>query len=148
MYDYELRLEPAPGIPSVALEGDAQHAGFQFRAVAEVAEREKETTWLRSGAATGGKDDLWTDTRWVACRYTVGGVPVVVLHCDHPSNPKPVVYSTRAYGRFGAFFERTLEAGRPLTLRYRLVVLPGDQERSFDPRHLEAFATSFGAAAR
>jgi hypothetical protein len=39
---------------------------------------------------------------------------------DHPSNPRPTTFSTRPYGRFGAYFDREVAPGEPLTLKYRL----------------------------
>lgn len=41
---------------------------------------------------------------------------------DHPDNPRPTVYNTRAYGRLGPFFRATLKEGEPLVVRYRLLV--------------------------
>ena len=42
---------------------------------------------------------------------------------DHPKNPRPTVYSTRYYGRFGAYFEKDLKKGEKLELRYRIFIV-------------------------
>ena len=42
---------------------------------------------------------------------------------DHPKNPRPTVYSTRNYGRFGAYFEKDLKKGEKLELRYRIFIV-------------------------
>lgn len=129
--DYEIALAAA-GPEPVTLGGDPHHAGFQFRAAQEVADREKETLWLRAEGAKAGKDDVWEDCAWAVCRFTVQGHPGAVQMSDHPSNPRPTSCPTRAYGRFGFFFRARLEPGVPLRLRYRLVVMDGSRPEAAD----------------
>jgi hypothetical protein len=113
------------------LDGDPQHAGFHFRAAQEVAEGASGTSggtakYLRPASAKLTKNDEWLDTPWAACMFSIKGKPYTVIHLDHPDNPKPVTYSTRAYGRFGAFFKGNVEKGKPLTLKYRIIVMGGE----------------------
>jgi len=106
---------------AVALRGDPQHAGFQLRVADEVAQR-KDARYVRPDGAKGGEDDVWTDCPWVTGLFRIGGFDVAVLHMSHPDNPTPLAYSTRAYGRFGAFFTADVLPDRPLLLRYRLLI--------------------------
>ena len=63
----------------------------------------------------------------MAMSYGVAGKRYSVLHMNHPDNPKGTVYSAyRDYGRFGAFFKRTIEKNQTLTLRYRIWVGRGE----------------------
>lgn len=106
----------------VALRGDPHHAGFQIRVADEVAQR-KDARYIRPPEAKEGKDDTWTDCRWVVGLFTIGGHDVAVQHMSHPDNPGPLVYSTRDYGRFGAFCTPDIRPDEPVRLRYRLLVL-------------------------
>ena len=63
-----------------------------------------------------------------------------VQYCEDPALPKPSRYSERPYGRFGAFFKTTLEADKPLTLRYQLNITRGDSPA---PETLQAWYTDF-----
>ncbi len=59
------------------------------------------------------------DLPWVAMSHGLNNRHYSVLHINHPGNPSPTVYSAyRDYGRFGAYFEKKIQPGRPLTLRY------------------------------
>ncbi len=107
----------------VTLRGDPQHAGFQLRVADEVAQR-KDARYVRPASAKDAKNDVWIDCPWVAGLFTIGGRQVAIQHMSHPDNPQPVSYSTRPYGRFGAFFTADLTPNQPLRLRYRLVVVP------------------------
>ena len=126
--DYDIELHATAG--EVVLDGDAQHAGFHFRAADEVAARPEATAVVFAEGAreltdvpASAKGAAFADARWVAQRYTIAGRPCTVLHLDHPGNPRPTVYGVRAYGRFGAFPRVRLVPGAPVRLRYRLVVL-------------------------
>ncbi len=134
--DYDIALTAVDG--DIDLDGDAQHAGFQFRAADEVAASPADTvTVLAAGAAAvasvpeGVRGAVIADARWVAQRYTIAGRRCTVLHCDHPDNARPTVYGVRPYGRFGAFPRVHLAAGETVRLRYRITVLAVDDA---DPR--------------
>src|SRR5687767_9108728 len=105
--DVAFKLE-APSGP-VKLEGDLQHAGFHFRAAQEVHKRQKETNYLVQEGATKVKDAL-EKCNWVVCQFNLGEKRYAVAHFNEPKNAQPVQYSTRAYGRFGAFSKTQIAA--------------------------------------
>lgn len=118
--DFTFELS-APSGP-VKLEGDPQHAGFHFRAAEEVERHEKDTRYIRPQGAQDKKGDVWAECPWVVCDFTVEGKRYSVMHMSGPANPKPSVYSTRAYGRFGNFFTTEVKPGAPLKLNFRLLI--------------------------
>ncbi|MEX2286283.1 MAG: DUF6807 family protein [Planctomycetaceae bacterium] len=118
----------------ITLDGDRQHAGFQFRAAQSVAESNSARYVRPSGFPeqpeayeVTDKDNppLHIDLGWLAMTYTVDGRQYTVEYFEDPSLPKPARYSERPYGRFGAFFKTTLEPDKPLEMRYRLFVTSG-----------------------
>jgi hypothetical protein len=128
--------------PQVICDGDAQHAGFQFRAHNEVADTTApQTYYLRpDGVAQKGEtrnpannpspdrpeDALCMNEPFKGMSFIVGGERYTVAYLDHPQNPKPTWYSERDYGRFGSYFVATLTPDQPLVVRYRLVILKGE----------------------
>ncbi len=106
---------------SLQLRGDPQHGGFQIRLAEEVAQR-KDAKYVYPPSARAEPNDVWVDCPWVAGVFAIEGHRVAVLFMSHPDNPGPVRWSTRDYGRFGAWFETDIAAGKPLDLRYRLKV--------------------------
>jgi hypothetical protein len=118
--DFDITLRGADG--EVRLDGDPAHGGFQFRAAQEVAER-KDCTYILPSSAKGGANDNWTDCPWAAARITVEGHAYWIVHMDAPSNPRPAIYNTRSYGRFGAFFRATIPAEEELRLRFRVLMI-------------------------
>lgn len=118
LLDHRVTLAAAGGEP-VELEGDPAHAGFQVRLVESVAHPHCRYR-LSAEAVTEGDDD-WHDASWAAAEFSVGLLNFYeVLFHDHPSNPRPTVFNTRAYGHFGPSFRTTLRPGEPLELRYGL----------------------------
>jgi hypothetical protein len=147
--DFTSTLTPA--VPELALDGDPQHAGFHFRASDEVAQDTKgQTYYIRPGDGRGepGETRNWPDDQsqkdlpWKAMSFVTGGERSTVLYLDHPENPKPAMHSERDYGRFGSYFVATLTPDKPLTVRYRLVVRPGEMT----PEEAEALAKDFTGA--
>jgi hypothetical protein len=65
-------------------------------------------------------------------RYTVS-------YLDHPKNPKEARFSEREFGRFGSYFEYTLEKGKPLTVHYRLWL----QEGLMKPKDVATLSNDF-----
>ena len=124
---------------AVRLDGDPQHAGFQFRAAEEV--QQGKTTYVRPEGAKGTGNDVWENCPWVAGLFKVAGRSYAVVHMDHPDNPRPAVYSTRDYGRFGPFFTHDLKPEAPLAVRYRVLVL--DAEKHADASTAAAFAARY-----
>jgi hypothetical protein len=138
--DVSFVLEAPSGGP-VKLEGDVQHAGFHFRAANEVHKRQKETAYILPEGAVKKGGDVYEQCNWVVCQFNIGDKRYATAHFNDPKNPTPVQYSTRAYGRFGAFSKTQIEADKPLTLRYRVIVTdtavvpPGtaaDWQKKFD----------------
>ena len=60
--------------------------------------------------------------------FVVNGQRYTCCYLDHPSNPKPARYSERDYGRFGSYFEYDLEPAKPLDVRYRIWLQPGEMD--------------------
>jgi hypothetical protein len=127
LIEFASRLSTAGG--KVRLDGNAPHAGFQFRADQEVAEgTEKLTYYLRPdgkggmGQARGSAMDL----PWDAISFVLGDDRYTVLYIDRPDNPKPAEYNERTYGRFGSFFPYEIDEGKDLTIRYRVWVQDGE----------------------
>ena len=116
--------------PEVILDGDPQHAGFQFRASNEVAESTaKQTFYIRpkDGKDEMGKTKNWPQNKdmsnlnWKAQSVVVGGNRYYTLYLDHSQNPKPSFYSERDYGRFGSYFKSAVTPENPLSVKYRLI---------------------------
>ena len=121
LIDFVITLEAVSG--DVSLKGDPQHAGFQYRAVESQTGKGNKTTYVRSTESTGGKNDVWEGAEWITGIFRHGENNYAVTHMDHPKNPRPTVYSTRNYGRFGAYFEKDLKKGEKLELRYRIFIV-------------------------
>ena len=125
--DYEITLETLTGKPE-ALNGDAHHAGFHFRASNDLADaadnkrRRGAVHYVFPEAAKLTKDDVWGGAAWVNANFELFGRRYSVTHMDSPDNPDPTTYSTRGYGRFGAFFTGEVTPDKPLKVKYRLVV--------------------------
>ncbi len=132
LVEFASRLESTVG--PVTLDGDPQHAGFQFRAAQEVADADQKLTYyLRvDGRGKPGEERNWpqdetmADLPWNAMSFVVGGDRYTAVYIDHPGNPKEARYSERAYGRFGSYFVYELTEERPLELNYRLWLQDGE----------------------
>lgn len=133
------------------LSGDRQHAGFQFRAAQEVAEKNSARFVRADGAPQGaeavqvgdaGDPPPHSNIPWVAMTYEVDGKRYTTEYFEDPSLPKPSLFSERPYGRFGAFFKTTLTPSEPLTMRYRLNVTAGETpSREAIGKRFESFVT-------
>lgn len=120
----------------VHLDGDPQHAGFQFRASNEVAAKtSKQTYYLRpDGKGLLGQTRNWdpktkegpVDLPWDALSFVVGGKRYTVEYMNRPTNPKESRFSERDYGRFGCYFVYDLTKERPLRIDYRLWLQVGE----------------------
>ncbi|MEX2169719.1 MAG: DUF6807 family protein [Pirellulales bacterium] len=140
LIDFRSHLEPVD-VDSIHLDGDPQHAGFQFRAAQEVAaETAKQTYYLRTdGKGELGETRNWNHQNqedpinsecanrpWNAMSFVVDGKRYTALYMDHPSNPKPSRYSERDYGRFGSYFVADVTKDKPLDVQYRVWVQDGE----------------------
>ncbi len=145
LIDFVSRLEPKMG--PVKLDGDPQHAGFHFRADNEVsAKTAKQTVYTRpDGVGKPGETRNWpglkthVDLPWNAMSFVLGEKRYSVLYLDRPQNPKEARFSERDYGRFGSYFATTVEAGKPLEVRYRLWI----QDGQIDPALCAAKSADF-----
>ena len=112
--------------PQVTLDGDPQHAGFQFRASNEVAESTaRQTFYIRpkDGKDEMGKTKNWpqnkdmTNLTWKAQSVVVGG-RYYTLYLDHQN---PSRFTVKDYGRFGSYFKSAVTPKNPLSVKYRLI---------------------------
>ena len=115
----------------VKLDGDPQHAGFQFRAHNDVASNTKETYFVRpDGKGKLGEErnvrKEMTDLPWDALSYVLKGQRYTVCYLDQPKNPHPAHYSERTYGRFGCYFVREITPDQPVLLDYRIWLQQGE----------------------
>jgi len=132
----EFSSDVTPVIAPVVLDGDPQHAGFHFRAAAEVAEKtNKQTYYLRpTGQDKFGATRNWPGNKdhvnlaWDAMSFVAADQRYTVAYLDRPGNPKEARFSERDYGRFGSYFEKTLQKDDKLSVRYRLWLQAGEMK--------------------
>jgi hypothetical protein len=132
LIEFASRLSSQVG--PVKLDGDPQHAGFQFRASQEVPDKTaKQTYYLRpDGKDKPGSYRNWPGNKshanlpWNAMSFVLGLQRYTCCYLDHPKNPKEARYSERNYGRFGSYFEATIDEGKPLDLNYRVWLQEGE----------------------
>lgn len=125
----------------VKLDGDPQHAGFQFRASQHVPDKTaKLTYYLRpDGKGTPGKFRNWSSKSkagdgnkehvnlpWNALSFVIDDQRYTCCYIDRPQNPKEARFSERDYGRFGSYFEYQLTEETPLQLNYRIWLQEGE----------------------
>lgn len=131
--DWSTKLVSQRG--DITLNGDRQHAGFQFRAAQAVAESNG-GRYIRPASIPQQEDAIQVndakplkhiDLNWFALTYELEGRRYNVEYFDNPTLPKPALFSERPYGRFGTFFRTTLTEEKPLELDYRVVVSAGDK---------------------
>lgn len=124
----DVRSELTSQRGDLRLEGDRQHAGLQFRAPQEVAEKESARYVRPAGfpqepeahqVDDSGDPPRHIDLNWLTMTYATNGKQYSVEYFADPSLPKPALYSERPYGRFGSFFKTVLKGNTPLVLRYR-----------------------------
>jgi len=128
LLEFRTELKAVGG--DVFLDGDPEHAGFQYRPHDGVAKGAKDVkaTYLFHKEGINPKKDK--DLPWVGMSYGLNSRRYSVEHINHPDNPKPVIYSAyRDYGRFGTFFKKEIKAGETLTLRYRIWVVEGEMPK-------------------
>jgi hypothetical protein len=123
--DFKTELKAPNG--EVYLNGDPEHAGFQYRPHDDVAKglANVKAKYLFHKEGIDPKEDK--DLPWVAMEYGLNGKRYSVQYMSDPANPNPdAVFSAyRDYGRFGEFFKHTIPAGQKLKLRYRIRVTEG-----------------------
>jgi hypothetical protein len=147
LVEFASRLRASAG--PVKLDGDPQHAGLHFRADNEVfAKTSMQTIYVRpDGTGKPGETRNWDpNTRqgpvnlpWDAMSFVLRSKRYTVAYLDHPKNPKESRHSEREFGRFGSYFEYTLELDKPLVVNYRLWL----QEGLMKPEEIAVLSTSF-----
>lgn len=124
-----VRVRLATDQAMVALGGDPQHSGHQFRALQRFADDGAEPVrYVRPDGATARGNDVWTDCEWIAAVLPLPDGPVTVLRVEAPTNRGDVRWSTRPYGRFGATTALTLTPDRPLVFDWYYVVAAGERD--------------------
>jgi hypothetical protein len=140
----------------ITLDGDRQHAGFQFRAHQAVAEANSATyvrphDFIEQPAAFEVDDasdpNGHVNLGWLAMSYPLNEQQFNVEYFEDPNCPKPSRYSERPYGRFGAFYQATITPDQPLTMHYRLIVSRGPTpERDAIQARYEQFVADLSSA--
>jgi hypothetical protein len=132
LVEFASRLKTTGG--KVKLDGDPQHAGFQFRAHNDVAAKTKSQTYYLhpNGKGEMGKERNWPQDKsmyelpWYAMSFVLDDQRYTTCYIDHPKNPQSTRYSERDYGRFGGYFERVITEESPLVVNYRLWLQTGE----------------------
>ncbi len=108
------------------LKGDPEHGGYQFRASQAVAENNSAEYLYPKGVSKSDVKEGKT-IPWAAQTFTIDDRRYRVLHMAHPTLPgKNNRYSAyRPYGRFGVYFEDTIEEGESATYRIHVMISPG-----------------------
>ena len=147
LIEFASRLRSSAG--RVRIDGDPQHAGFQFRAHNDVdAFTAQETIFVRpDGMGKPGETRNWepatrkgpVNMPWNGMSFVLGGKRYTVAYLDRPENPKEARFSEREYGRFGSYFEYTIEKDKPLVVNYRLWL----QDGLMKPEEIAALSRNF-----
>lgn len=136
--------------------GDTKEGTFAIRVVDAL--REKEGLVMVNSEGGKGEKEIWgKPAPWVDYSGTVEGESLGIAIFDHPGNPKhPTYWHARGYGLFAAnpfgehhFFNDetrdgsvTIEPGTSFTLRYRVVIHPGDAEEAKVAELYESYKAS------
>ena len=158
LVEFASRLRTTGG--KVRVDGDPQHAGFQFRAHNNVAidvEHHKKilkapapTYFLRpDGKGKLGETRNWdpktkegpVDLPWYAMSFVLDEQRYTTCYLNHPSNPKETRFSERDYGRFGGYFQRDITEKQPLVVNYRLWLQTGEMTQE----EAQALETAFAS---
>jgi hypothetical protein len=134
LVEFASRLKTTNG--KVRLDGDPQHAGFQFRASNDVAEKTaKQTYYVRpDGKGKLGDTRNWdpktmqgpVDLPWDVLSFVLDDKRYSVAYLNQPTNPKESRFSERDYGRFGCYFAYDLTETNPLIVNYRVWLQDGE----------------------
>ncbi|NQU25645.1 MAG: PmoA family protein [Candidatus Nealsonbacteria bacterium] len=132
MVEFASRLASNGG--TVKVDGDPQHAGFQFRAAQDVAEGDQKATYyLRpDGKGEPGETRNWPGNKdfvnlpFNAMSFVIEGTRYTAVYIDKPTNPKEARFSERTYGRFGSYFVHEIQPDAPLEVNYRIWLQEGE----------------------
>jgi Methane oxygenase PmoA len=150
LLEFASRLRTTGG--KIRVDGDPQHAGFQFRAANDVADKKiaAQTYYLRpDGKGKPGETRNWdpktkdgpVDLPWDAMSFVLDGKRYTVCYLNHPSNPKETRFSERDYGRFGGYFQADITEETPLVVHYRLWLQDGEMTQEQASALRTAFAS-------
>lgn len=134
-------------VGNLTVDGDPQHAGFQFRAHNEVAAKTaKQTYYIRvDGTGKPGETKNWPGDKdqvnfpWKGMSYVLGDQRYTAAYIDKPTNPKEARFSERDYARFGSYFATEVKPDAPLAVNYRLWFQDGEMTGE----QIEAISTDF-----
>jgi hypothetical protein len=143
-------------VGKVKLDGDPQHAGFQFRATQDVPDKTANLIYyLRpDGKGEPGKFRNWPGDKqhanlpWNALSFVVDEQRYTCCYLDRPENPKEARFSERNYGRFGSYFEYALDTNQPLALNYRIWLQAGEMDVAGVQRLDNDFVLPAGASTK
>jgi hypothetical protein len=134
--------------------GDTKEGTFAIRISDDLTEKRKGGLMTSSTGATGMKGIWGKQFPWVDYAGTLKGKPVGITIFDHPKNPKhPTYWHARDYGLFAAniFGEHdfyadktrdgsvTLEPGKSMRFRYRVLVHPNGTDRARLDKEFEEY---------
>ena len=147
LVEFASRLKTTGG--KVRVDGDPQHAGFQFRASNDVAEKTKKLTYYLhpDGKGEMGKERNWpgdktmVDLPWYAVSFVLDDQRYTTCYLNHPNNPKETRFSERDYGRFGGYFQQDVTEEQPLVVNYRLWLQNGEMTQEQAQTLRTAFAS-------
>lgn len=135
----DFRATLSTDLPMLKLDGDAQHAGVQFRASNEVNSTKNQTYYIRpDGVGQPGKERNPAnnpnkernpgtfDLDYHALSFALAGDRYSVGYFVHGDNPRPSWHSERSYGRFGSYFITEFSKDKPLTVNFRFVIRKGE----------------------
>jgi hypothetical protein len=146
MLDFDSTLSP---VAEKVVFGDTKEGSFAIRLASALEEPTKRsladpprTGKMVSAEGAEGEAKIWGKrSPWVDYYGQIGGETVGIAIFDHPQNPKhPTYWHSRSYGLFAAniFGEHdfyndktrngsvTIESGKSLRFRYRVLIHPGD----------------------
>lgn len=121
--------------------GDTKEGTFAIRLNAAL--DEKHSGKMVNAEGKKGEKEVWgVKSNWVDYAGEIGGEKVGIAILDNPTNPShPTRWHSRGYGLFAANpfgqkeFEKgapethvTAQPGQPMSLRYRVIIHPGDAQ--------------------
>jgi len=151
LVEFASRLKTAGG--KMRVDGDPQHAGFQFRTSNDVAEKTKKLTYYLHPDGTKGEmgkernwpgDKTMVDLPWYCVSFVLDEQRYTTCYVNHPNNPKETRFSERDYARFGGYFQADITEEQPLVVNYRLWMQTGEMTQSQAQALRAAFAAPLG----
>jgi Methane oxygenase PmoA len=147
LVEFASRLKTTGG--KIRVDGDPQHAGFQFRPANDVAVKTaKQTYFLHpDGKGEMGKTRNWpedkamVDLPWYAVSFVLDDQRYTTCYLNHPANPKDTRFSERDYARIGGYFAQDITEDRPLVVNYRLWLQTGEMTPEQASALREVFAS-------